>query len=300
MLDDRSYMRTPYRPRWSMTTMLLVTLVACFIAQKFLEGWKGQDWVMDYLALSRMGLRQGRVYELITFQFLHGGWLHLLGNMIGLYFFGRAMEAMLGSRGMLKLYLASGTLGGLLQVALGFAFPTYFGGGVLGASAGVFGLIAAFATHAPDDPITLLLFFVLPVSFPAKVLLIGEGIISLLGVIGPLIHVVIFDPGVAHAAHLGGMLTGIVWIRLVMSPTPPFQFLRSLIQRPSPKRQSPAPPPKRSWKTARKKPEDLAPGEFISREVDPILEKISAHGIHSLTDRERQILQAARNKMAKR
>jgi membrane associated rhomboid family serine protease len=299
MLDDRSYMRTPYRPRWSMTTILLVTLVACFIMQKFLEGWRGEYWVLNWLALSTSGLRHWRLYQLITFQFLHGGFFHLLGNMIGLFFFGRAMEGMLGSRGMLKLYLASGTIGGLFQMALGFSFPSVFNVPVVGASAGVFGLIAAFATHAPDDPITILLFFVIPVTFPAKVLLLVLGPLAFLGVIGPFIHVG-FEPGVAHAAHLGGMLTGIAWIRMVMSPTPPFQFLRSLVPRAAPKRESAAPAAKRGAKTARKKQEELPPGEFISREVDPILEKISAHGIQSLTDRERQILQAARNKMAKR
>jgi membrane associated rhomboid family serine protease len=299
MLDDRSYMRAPYRPRWSMTTILLVTLVACFIVQMFLDRWKGLAWVPEWLALSKSGLEHGRVYQLITFQFLHGGIWHLLGNMFGLYFFGRTVEAMLGSRGMLKLYLASGTVGGLLQVALGFAFPGYFSEGVVGASAGVFGLIAAFATHNPDEPITLLLFFVLPVTFPAKVLLIGEGLLSLLGVLGPLLRVTAFD-GVAHAAHLGGMLTGIVWIRMIMSPNPPFQFWRPSARRPAPKRESAAPSAKRGLKNTRKKQEELPPGEFISREVDPILEKISAQGIHSLTDRERQILQAARNKMAKR
>jgi hypothetical protein len=58
--------------------------------------------------------------------------------------------------------------------------------------------------------------------------------------------------------------------------------------------------PRRAWRNAGKPVEDLPPAEFISREVDPILEKISAQGIHSLTERERQILEAARNKMAKR
>jgi membrane associated rhomboid family serine protease len=301
MLDDRPYMRTPYRPRWSMTTILLVTLAACFIFQMFLERWnepRGIDFEMKYLALSKSGLEHGRIYQLFTFQFLHGGFLHLVGNMMGLYFFGRTMEAMLGGRGMLKLYLASGTIGGLLQVALGFAFP-YFGGPVIGASAGVFGLIAAFATHAPDDPITILLFFVLPVTFPAKVLLIFEGAVALMGIIAPLLHTN-FEPGMAHAAHLGGMLTGIVWIRMMMSPNPPFQFLRATARRPKPKRESASPSAKRAWRASKKKVEELPPGEFISREVDPILEKISAHGIQSLTERERQILQAARNKMAKR
>jgi membrane associated rhomboid family serine protease len=287
-----------------MTTILLATLGGCFIAQKLLAAWKGggpagDAWVWDHLGLSTNGLRHGRIYQLITFQFLHGSFLHLLGNGIGLYFFGRSMEAMLGSRGMLKLYLAAGTIGGLVQASLGFAFPDYFSQPVVGASAGVFGLIAAFATQAPDDPITMLLFFFLPVTFPAKVLLIVEGGISILGVLGPFMRLSIFD-GVAHAAHLGGMLTGIAWIRVIMSPTPPFQFWRSLSRRPSPKRESAATPAKRSPRAARKKPDELPAGEFISREVDPILEKISAQGIHSLTDRERQILQAARNKMAKR
>lgn len=283
-----------------MTTILLVTLAACFIVQMFLERWKGEYWVLDWLALSTLGLKHWHLYQLITFQFLHGGFFHLLGNMIGLFFFGRAMEGMLGSRGMLKLYLASGTIGGLLQMTLGFAFPAVFNVPVLGASAGVFGLIAAFATHAPDDPITILLLYVIPVTFPAKVLLLIEGPIALLGVIAPFIPHFSFMPGVAHAAHLGGMLTGIAWIRMVMSPTPPFQFLRSLGRRAAPKRESTAPAAKRGTRAARKKQEELPPGEFISREVDPILEKISAHGIQSLTDRERQILQAARNKMAKR
>ena len=156
MLDDRSYMRSPYRPGRSMTTILLISLAACYLVQSLLEGLKGEDWVMRWLALSSYGLAHGRVYQLLTFQFLHGGLWHLLMNMIGLYFFGRAMEQMLGSIGMLKLYLASGVIGGLLQVGLAFAFPHTFGAAIVGASAGIFGLIAAFATRAPEEPITLL------------------------------------------------------------------------------------------------------------------------------------------------
>jgi len=281
-----------------MTTILLVTLLACFLAQWLAEGLTG-DWDMRWLALSADGLRHGRVYQLITFQFLHGGFWHLLGNLIGLYFFGRAVEGMLGSRGMLALYLSSGIVGGLLQVALGFAFPHYFGAGVVGASAGVFGLIAAFAVNAPDDPITLLLFFILPVTFPAKVLLWAEGSIALVGILGPFLHSPVFGTGVAHAAHLGGMLTGMAWIRWRLSP-PSFEFWRPFARRRPARRESANPPPKRAWRGARRKPEELPPAEFISREVDPILEKISAHGIHSLTERERQILEAARNKMARR
>jgi membrane associated rhomboid family serine protease len=283
-----------------MTTVLLVTLVVCFLVQHVLEEMRQtQGWVMDYLALSREGLSHGRFYQLITFQFLHGGIWHLFGNMFGLYFFGRAVETLLGSRGMLTLYLTSGTVGGLLQMALAFAFPAHFGAGVVGASAGVFGLIAAFAINAPEDSITLLLFFVLPVTFPAKVFLWIEGCISLVGAFGVFLLHPIFPTGVAHAAHLGGMLTGIAWIHWRVSDWS-FSFWRRF-ERPRPaRRESAASSPKRASRTARRKPEELPPAEFISREVDPILEKISAQGIHSLTDRERQILEAARSKMAKR
>jgi membrane associated rhomboid family serine protease len=282
-----------------MTTILLLTLVACFLAQSIIKAVPGGRAWVNGLALSSDGLRAGKVYELITFQFLHGGFWHLLGNMIGLYFFGRAVEALLGSRGMLALYLVSGTVGGLLQMALAFIFPSYFDTGVVGASAGVFGLIAAFAVNAPEDPITLLLFFILPVTFPAKVLLWAEGGIALFGVLGPLIGATIFGTDIAHAAHLGGILTGVAWIRWRHS-SPSLAFWRTLVRRRSARRDSASLSPKRPARGGRRKAEELPPAEFISREVDPILEKISAHGIHSLTERERQILEAARSKMAKR
>jgi len=300
MLDDRPYMRTPYRPGWSMTTILLFTLGACYLAQLLLEGLKGGDWVMDWLALSRDGIAHGRVYQLLTFQFLHGSPWHLLLNMIGLYFFGRAVEQMLGSRGMLKLYLASGVVGGLLQIGLAFAFQKGFSAGVVGASAGVFGLIAAFATHAPEQPITMLIFFILPVTFKAGLFLIIEACISVAGILGPLLPYPYLHSNIAHAAHLGGMLTGIAWIRWGMMPRSSFNFWRPFWSRRQPRRESVRAMPKRNGKSASRKTEELPPAEFISREVDPILEKISAHGIQSLTARERQILEAARSKMARR
>jgi membrane associated rhomboid family serine protease len=278
-----------------MTKILLVSLVVCFLLQSLLEGVKGEVWVLKWLALSSYGIVHGRFYQLLTFQFLHGGFWHLLMNMIGLYFFGRAMEDMLGSRAMLKLYLLSGVAGGFLHVGLAFAFPNIFDVPVVGASAGIFGLIAAFATRVPDQPITMLIFFVLPVTFKAKVLLLIEAALAVSGLLGTLIHPVL-GGNVAHGAHLGGMLAGIVWIRWGLWQRPPLNFWR----RRQPRRAPPRTVSKRPWRSAAAKNEDLPPAEFISREVDPILEKISAHGIHSLTERERQILEAARSKMARR
>jgi membrane associated rhomboid family serine protease len=285
-----------------MTTILLIALFICFVVQKIAEGVWGAGWVDSWFALSTQGLEHWRVYQLITFQFMHSGLWHLFGNMIGLYFFGRAMEETLGRKGLLKLYLLSGTIGGLLQVALAFSFPNYFSGGVVGASAGVFGLIAAFATRAPDQPITLLLFFILPVTFQARVFLLIEAFISLAGLLGPLVNFTAMTGNIAHAAHLGGMLTGIFYIRWAGKTPRLFEFWRPFArQPPPPRRELVGTAPRRAWRGASRPPaDDLPPAEFISREVDPILEKISAQGINSLTERERQILEAARNKMAKR
>jgi len=302
MLDDRQYMRTPYRPGWSMTAILCVTLAVCYLAQMIVHGFDIDDyWVLRWLALSKSGMAHGLVYQLLTYQFLHGSFWHLLMNVLGLYFVGRAMEEVLGGRVMLALFLTSGAIGGLLHVALGFAFPFIFGAPVVGASAGVFGLVAAFATRVPDQPITWLIFFVLPVTFKAKVLLLIEGCIALLGILGPLLRLPYFDQSnVAHGAHLGGMLTGMAWIRWGMMPRPSFNFWRPFGSNRPPRREAPRATLKRLPKIASRPAEELPPAEFISREVDPILEKISARGIHSLTAQERKILEAARSRMARR
>ena len=106
------------------------------------------------------------------------------------------------------------------------------------------------------------------------------------------------DSGVAHAAHLGGYLAGIAYMRWdsQRSPLPWNPLLarrrkRQLVQTAAQVAR---------WRKSDKAPGEVPPDEFISREVDPILDKISAHGIHSLTPHERQILEAARSKMGKR
>jgi membrane associated rhomboid family serine protease len=297
MLNDRSYMREPRRQYWSLTTILLVSLVVCFVIQSIFENSTPavREKFDSLFALSLDGLKHGWCWQLITFQFLHGGLWHLLGNMFCLYFFGRAMEQMLGAARMLQLYLLSGVIGGLCQIALCLLFPKYFFGIVLGASAGIFGLIAAFATSVPDQPITMLIYFILPVTFKARWFLLIGALVSVVGLISGF-----FSPGlVAHAAHLGGLLTGIAFIKLpswlgrvegTWEPVVPRRAQRELVKASA----------QRAFRAAGPAAEELPPAEFISREVDPILEKISAQGIHSLTAHERQILEAARNKMAKR
>ena len=252
------------------------------------------DTVMAVTALSPVGIKHFFVWQFVTFQFLHAGLWHLLGNMLVLFFFGSAIEAELGAKRFLSLYFSSGILGGILQILLAFIFPREFGGIVVGASAGCFGLVAAFATLFPDRIITLLVFFVLPVSMRARTLLWFAIGLALFGILVP-------GDNIAHAAHLGGIIAGCVYVVWFVQgkslpswwPTVPRRKARQLVNATGTKGAF--------WRKNNPVDADEAPpSEFISREVDPILDKISAHGIHSLTDRERRVLETARAKMAKR
>jgi membrane associated rhomboid family serine protease len=276
--------------------MLLIVNTALFVLQTMLSFWAPSVFraYFHIFALSTDGLGNGYVWQLITYQFMHAGFLHLLVNMIVLYFFGRAVEEALGRKPFLQIYFASGVVGGLLQMLVAALFPDFFGRSVVGASACGLGLLATFAALFPERQITLLLFFIIPVSLRARTLLwiaIGLSIFGLLAPIG----------NVAEAAHLGGIITGLAYVRWVVrnagwqapevraeGPPRPRVLASSSSKRPFWQRSKPA------------EEEDLPPAEFISREVDPILDKISAYGIQSLTERERRILEAARAKMAKR
>jgi membrane associated rhomboid family serine protease len=278
---------------WSATVVLLVVNVVAFIIQNVL--YRFPNIPTDaWFALSADGLRHGRVWQLLTYQFMHGGWLHLLLNGWAIYVFGREVEETLGRNRFLTLYFTSGVIGGLFQALAGVLVGGRFAAPVVGASAGAFGLVAAFATLYPERPLMLLLFFIIPLSMRAKFLLLFSALLTLFGLVFPM-------DNIAHAAHLGGMLTGIFFVRYALYwhwHWPRLNLTRSQPLRPLVKTAHRA---AIGWGQSNARgEEDLPPDEFLSKAVDPILDKISAHGIQSLTDRERRILQTAREKMVKR
>ena len=287
-------MRRPtFRLHWSATVVLLMVNVVAFIIQNVLYRFSNIP-TNDYFALSVEGLRHGFVWQLLTYQFMHGGWLHLLLNCWAIYVFGREVEETLGRNSFLTLYFTSGIIGGLFQALAGVLLGGNFAVPVVGASAGAFGLVAAFATLYPERPLMLLLFFIIPLNMRAKFLLLFSALLTLFGLVFPM-------DNIAHAAHLGGMLTGIVFVRYAIHwhwRWPRVQRTRSQPLRPlvkAPHRVSAV------WGQSNVRvDEDLPPEEFLSKAVDPILDKISAHGIQSLTERERRILETAREKMAGR
>src|SRR5262249_32699015 len=144
--------------------------------------------------------RRGEVWQLLTFQFLHSvpmPW-HVLFNCLGLYFLGRPVEERLGSKRFLWLYFLSGVAGGVLQVLLTVVLPRHPDLPVVGASAGVCGMLAIFCSFDPMQELTTWIYF-FPVRVRARTVLIFTGLLSLFGALVP------FDR-IAHGAHLGGIL----------------------------------------------------------------------------------------------
>jgi len=285
-------MREPayHEPRVSLTIVLLIVNAAVFLVQLVANSsMTGAEIEYRYFALSLAGLEHGYVWQLLTFQFMHAGWIHIIFNSMAIYFFGRPAEIALGPKHFLTLYLASGVIGGLVQMLFALLLPS-FDGAVVGASAGASGLVAAFAILHWEERFSLLIYFI-PVNMTGKTLLAVSIGLAFLGILTP-------NSGIANAAHLGGILAGGFYVRLFIQGQWPGWIFP--VRRAAPRELAAKRAGKSSlWHSAADKPDDESTDEFLKNEVDPILEKISAHGIHSLTAREREILEKARARMAK-
>jgi membrane associated rhomboid family serine protease len=289
-LADRQYMRDPYNPPRASTTLIVVLIVA-FVIQSLLLFYARIN-VIPQLALSVEGLREHKIWQLLTFQFLHVVPIpiHVLCNCVGLYFFGRPVEEMLGTKRFLVLYFLAGTFGGLFQVGSDLLLPRH-NSVVFGASAGVCGMIAIFCSIHPMQELTTWIYF-FPVNIRARTLLIGLTLLSIFGTLIP-----IWD--IAHGAHLGGILLGMGYVRWGERLWGKLTGWRT-DRRSDDYEMAESGRRGRPWRRNTAKSEKaLPPDEYISREIDPILDKISAHGIHALTDKERKILEAARKKMGR-
>jgi membrane associated rhomboid family serine protease len=146
-------------------------------------------------------------WQIISYAFLHGNLNHLLVNMLGIMVFGPDLERAWGPRRFLECYVLSIVAAALTQLA--FAAATGAVAPTVGASGGVFGLLLAFAVTFPDRRLMLL---IPPIPVSARTLAIGYGALELaLGVTGT-------QAGVAHFAHLGGMLGAWLYLRVLNRP----------------------------------------------------------------------------------
>ena len=146
------------------------------------------------------------VWQPVTYMFLHGGLFHLLFNMLALWMFGVDLERRWGTRFFARYYFISGigAAATTLVVSLlpySFAAPLY-GSVTVGASGAVYGLLVAFAMMYPHRPIYLYMLF----PIPARIFVLIVGAISFLSSVSEA------RGGVAHAAHLGGLVAGYLYL----------------------------------------------------------------------------------------
>ena len=162
--------------------------------------------LIDLFGLRPQAVLTGlRIWQPVTYLFLHGGIGHILFNMLVLWMVGVQLERLWGLRFFLRYYFITGVGAGVATIVAGllpFAFsePTYLAV-TIGASGAIYGLLMAFAIYYPRAPI--LMFFLFPV--PAKYFVMIIGAITFLSVPR--------SAGVAHIAHLGGLVVGYVYLK---------------------------------------------------------------------------------------
>ena len=295
MLSDRPYMRSEYaQPKTSILVWLIVMIVAGFIVQTVFLRWFGAgQGFMSAFAVTIDGLKSGKVWTLLTYTFLHSpaNLLHIVGNLLGLYFIGRVLLPLMGDKRFLYFFGTAVLAGGLVWTATNWSngANSY----LLGASAGVTGLFIIFASLYPYRQVTFLLFFFIPVSLKPKYMAYGLIGLDLLGFLFYEVMGAVSPFGLAHSAHLGGMATGWLYFRYIHSGK--FSVPGSDTSFELPK-----------W--AQKKPASVSPKYKVKVgnktdlkvEVDRILDKINSKGFGSLTAEEKYVIDDARDNMSRR
>jgi len=299
MLSDRSYMRDTYPDRRaSVLTWLISATIAAFVLQNVSLRLIFHDAsAYGPFELSIASLRAGHVWTLATYGFLHDpeNLLSIVCNMLGLYFLGRELVPLVGEKRFLGFYFAAIVLGGLAWTAVNWRL----GGSVIGASAAVMGVLSLFACFFPDQEITFLLFFVLPVRVKPKYVALGIAAFDLFGcVFYEILGKVSPFGGIAYSAQLGAMAAGWLYYRAMHSPT----SWRRKAREPRSAIALPA------W-TKRAPPGAAAPAAFsvnvesrndLRAEVDRILDKINSQGFGALTADEKRRLDDARDLIGRR
>ncbi|MEO2027908.1 MAG: rhomboid family intramembrane serine protease [Fuerstiella sp.] len=241
--------------------------------------------VQSWLQLDTSKVLSGQIWRLLTCAFCHdrGDVTHILFNMLFLWWFGRTLEGMYGSREFLWFYLTAALAASLAYVVLDLATGDWVP--MIGASGAVMAVTMLFAVHFPRQKIYL--FFVIPVEIRWVVLF------YVVYDLHPVLLQLSGDPsasGVAHAAHLGGLAFGYFYAKNPFRLDPAMDRIRIW------------------WKSKRRGLRVVGAGdtvksrrsEKLAEQMDAILKKIGEHGEASLTAAERKTLEQASRELRKK
>ncbi|MGN6395792.1 MAG: rhomboid family intramembrane serine protease [Mucilaginibacter sp.] len=223
----------------------------------------------EYLQLpSNLSVLLKHFWTPVTYMFMHAGWLHILFNMLWLYWFGQIFEEYLGKNRTVGLYLMGGLCGAFLFLLCYNTLPIFAhqDTSLVGASAGVMAIIIATATLLPDYSLSL--FLIGPVKL--KWIALFFVLIDFLGIIGP-------NSG-GEIAHLGGALIGFVYIKQLQKGNDWVARISGIFKA------------KPKLKVVSKNSYGKSAGKPRQEEIDLILDKISQSGYDSLSKQEKEVL----------
>jgi len=268
---------------------LLLTNVGFFFLQLAAD-----DVIVKWFALTPYEVvNDFAVWQLVSYMFLHGGIGHILMNMLVLWMIGCELERYWGTKEFLRFYSICGIGAGLVHMIVSFALsnPNTPMISVVGASGAIYGLLMAFGILFPNRVITLLLLFILPINIKVKYLVTIAGLIVLYS---SLHYVQQPGGGVAHFAHLGGMLVGFLYLKNIKpslrwgepifsnrSQKPGMSGLGKWFRQRTEKR--------RQMQVVRRRQQEVQ----LRERVDAILDKINEVGYENLSEQEKQILKEA-------
>lgn len=229
-----------------------------------------------------------QIWRFFTYMFLHAGFGHIGFNMLGLWMFGSQVEAVWGSRSFLVYYFVCG-LGGAVLYSLFNLTGLGATHTMLGASGALYGILLAYGMMFPNNIIMVMMIFPMKAKFAVAL----YGLMALMNSGG--------GGGVAHLAHLGGMLTGFIFIKFTIPSLGgkgiPFgQEIAGAWHRYNMKRKMKVVPPQEKTSSGGSTNTQSPPKSAQQQQIDSILDKISRDGLQSLTDEEQEILRRAGRK----
>jgi membrane associated rhomboid family serine protease len=203
--DDRPTHTAPI-----VTVLLMTACVLVFFYELMLDDYSRNYFINMYgVVPSHL-----RITSLLTYMFLHGGWSHIIGNMLFLWAFGKSLEDAMGHSKFLGFYLSCGVVSALVHVFFNYfsRVPT------VGASGAIAGVMGAYLLQFPRANIRTLVFvfiFFTTVDIPAAFILVYWFITQIFSSYGSIAYTQVSDAGVAWFAHIGGFIAGMILIKTI-------------------------------------------------------------------------------------
>jgi membrane associated rhomboid family serine protease len=257
---------------------LMIINGAVFIFQQ-IAGLFAPGYVESIFGLSHAGLAYSfMVWQPFTYMFLHGGWLHIIFNLVALWMFAGEVENLLGEKRFLRFYLLSGFGAGIFIALMNFYIFSNQGMApvTIGASGAIYAILLAYGITWPNREV--LLYFILPVKI--KYLLLFFGLIEFFGTLSTASGT---GGGISHIGHLGGLICGFFIFKSMRSGglsggTGKTPILSELEKK----------------RRLKKKQDEINTRIKAKKIIDASLEKIAKNGMSSLSADEKKQLEWAR------